>query len=154
MHELCSPIGCLEFFFIMDRSASLQCNLVFTTVVVFGMRVIRSGFKMCIPWKFTCSFIASMFAMAGNIYKFSASSSMQEFVIMKIFSTQIHPSSPKCLKEILWSPPHLGWIKVNIGRASCGTPLRETYDGMFRNNLGEHLDSFACKLPPNNELYA
>lgn len=57
------------------------------------------------------------------------------------------------MKEMLWCPPHLGWVKVNIDEACSGDPLRAACGDMFRNHPGEHLGSFACNLPPNNALF-
>ncbi|KAI5388789.1 hypothetical protein KIW84_074449 [Lathyrus oleraceus] len=64
--------------------------------------------NVSIPWKSCCSSIVSMTLMAGNSCNFTASSSMTYFMIMENFSIKIHPPIPKCLKEILWCPPHPG----------------------------------------------
>ena len=103
--------------------------------------------------KSSCSSITSMTLMAGNLCKLSASSSMSEFVIMKNFSITIHPPIPKCFKDVLWCPPQPGWVKVNIDEASVGNPIRAACGEMFRNHLGEHLDSFTCNFPTNNALF-
>lgn len=75
---------------------------------------------------------------------------MWEFQILKNFDVQIHPLMPKILKEVLWCPPLVGWIKVNIDGASGGSPLKAVCGSMFCDHLGEHLGHFVCSLPLNN----
>ena len=78
---------------------------------------------------------------------------MWEFQILKNFDVQIHPPRPKILKEVLWYPPLVGWIKLNIDGASGGSPIKVACGGMLRNHLGKHLGNFACNLPPINAFF-
>lgn len=41
---------------------------------------------------------------------------MVEFMILKNFNVKIHPPKTPKIKDILWHPPIIAWIKCNLDR--------------------------------------
>lgn len=58
---------------------------------------------------------------------------MHKFVIVKVFSVFIHAPKAPQIKEAMWHPPIISWIKCNIdrtkkdclGSANCGKIFRD-----------------------------
>jgi ribonuclease HI len=62
---------------------------------------------------------------------------------LKAFKVGIHhPKAPRIL-EIIWHPPILDWIKCNTDGSALGSPGPSACGGLFRDNNGNHLGSFA-----------
>jgi ribonuclease HI len=70
-----------------------------------------------------------------------ASRSIRDFSIIKYFNINIHPPKAPQIKEVIWCPPSLGWIKCNTdGVASSVT---SSCGGIFRNFLADMVCCFA-----------
>ncbi|GAU32706.1 hypothetical protein TSUD_145800 [Trifolium subterraneum] len=76
--------------------------------------------------------IASV-SLTGNISNLHANSSMSEFVILKALNIQMQFSKAPVIKEVLWQPPILNWMKCNSDGASLGNPGNSSRGGIFRN---------------------
>lgn len=63
---------------------------------------------------------------------------IEDFVILKNFSTIMHPFKVILCKEVICCPPSYSWVKVNTNDASCGTPILAACEGIFRDNDGNH----------------
>ena len=91
--------------------------------------------------------------LTGNNSKLAANSSISEFVILKAFSVKINCNNAPRIKEIIWQPPILNWIKCNIDGASNGNP-GPSCGGIFRNSNANFLGAFADNLGIANSFCA
>lgn len=81
---------------------------------------------------------------AGKTLKFSSEISIHDVVLLKSFRLNITHPSPRIVKDVIWFPPLLNWIKDNSYGAF--TDNLTTVGGIFRNSYGVHLGSFSCFL--------
>jgi hypothetical protein len=65
---------------------------------------------------------------------------------LKLFKITIHNAKIPVLKEIIWMPPSLNWIKCNIDGASCGNPGLASCGGVFRDHNDDFLFAFVEPL--------
>ena len=79
---------------------------------------------------------------------------MLEFSILKACKVNIKPPRASLIKEVIWAPPMLSWVKVNIDGASIKNPTRAATGGIFRNYEGVCLGGFSQFLGDANVLYA
>jgi ribonuclease HI len=84
--------------------------------------------------------------MSGNNTCKTSSNSMRDFSFLKAFRISIHHSRPNILKEVLWQPPLLTWLKCNIDGASCGNPGIAACGGIFRDHNANFVYGFAEPL--------
>lgn len=71
---------------------------------------------------------------------------MAKFVILKDFDVKIHTSKTPILKEILWHPPIVSWIKYNSGGAVHGSCSSIVYRGVFRDYQTNFLRYYASNI--------
>ncbi|XP_058734173.1 uncharacterized protein LOC131605892 [Vicia villosa] len=91
---------------------------------------------------------------SGNSSSKGSFISMQDFSFIKDFKVNIIPPKSPTIKEVLWSPPSLGWLKCNcdgsfipdISKAGCG--------GIFRNHSGDFTLAFAEPIRFTSSLHA
>lgn len=50
------------------------------------------------------------------------------------------------IKEVLWNPPKINWLKCNIDGASNGNPGISACRGIFRNHNSDAILSFSNPL--------
>lgn len=67
-------------------------------------------------------------------------------LFLEKFDISIHPSKPLKTKEVLWSPPPIGWIKCNIYGLAIGSPNISFCEGIFRDDKAFHIGSFCAYL--------
>jgi hypothetical protein len=67
-----------------------------------------------ISWQSAVSLIISNTALSGNNTKKSSSNSIRDFSFLKLFGISIHHPRAMVIKEIIWQPPVVSWIKCNI----------------------------------------
>jgi ribonuclease HI len=60
-------------------------------------------------------------------------------------------NAPK-IKEVVWQPPILNWVKCNCDGASLGNPGLSACGGLFRNSNASFLGAFASNLGINTSL--
>ncbi|GAU37904.1 hypothetical protein TSUD_163410 [Trifolium subterraneum] len=81
-----------------------------------------------------------------NNSKQSSSNSIRDFIVLKHFKVSIHPPKIPLLKEVLWQPPLVNWIKCNIDGAAKGNPGIAACGGVFRNSDANFIFCFAEPL--------
>jgi len=127
-----------EIWHICDRRWNPQCKIIIQSAIVNVLSAIwfarnSARFKgKDIHWKTTIALISSSVTLSGNNSKDTSNSSMTDFAIIKKFKVNIHPPRAPQIKEVLWQPPPINWIKGNIdGSASivasaCGIVFRNS----------------------------
>jgi ribonuclease HI len=77
---------------------------------------------------------------------------MRDFTVLKKFNVTLHPPRAPSIKEVIWSPPPLNWLKCNTDgafnsvNAACG--------GVFRNHQADFVIAFAEKIRFQSSLIA
>jgi len=79
---------------------------------------------------------------------------MFEFSFLKAFKVDIHPTKAPIIKEAIWPPPILNWIKGNTNDTSINNSHVADAGGIFRDVEGVCLSCFAHNLGPGSALFA
>jgi len=117
---------------------SSQCQIVINQLSLMLLTQIGFlGIKLdsitkTIDWKSTMIRILASVILVGNYTKLIASSSMRDFEIIKKFNINIDPPKAPTIKEIIWHPLILNWIKCNTPVAF--TSSASSCEGMFRTS--------------------
>lgn len=162
--------GCLNFtiqFYSMediwklcDLNWSPQSKVTITAAIINLLNtlwLVRNKAKfndICIPWQSAISLIIASTSLSGNNTCKTSSNSIRDFSFLKMFRISIHHSRPNILKEVLWNPPLLTWLKCNIDGASCGNPGNASCGGIFRNHNADFVYGFAEPLGITNAYVA
>jgi len=77
---------------------------------------------------------------------------MHEFSILKALNCKINPPRSSIVKEVLWNPPILHWVKANCDGADASSAT--SCGGIFRNSNGQFLGCFAERLNAGNSIIA
>ena len=107
-----------------------------------------------INFKTAINFIISTTSMTGNCAKLAARSNIHDFVLLKAFSVRLRLGNAPKIKEVLWQPPILNWVKCNIDGASRGNPGPSSCGGIFRDSTAAFLGAFSFNLGVGNPLTA
>jgi ribonuclease HI len=73
---------------------------------------------------------------------------------LKHFNVSIHHPNPIVIKEVLWQPPLINWVKCNIDGAAKGNPGTASCGGVFRNHAAELVYCFAEPLGKTSSFQA
>lgn len=140
---------------VLSSIVLTQCKVVFRATVngIWRARNHVSFQNELISWRTTCTFIYSRVQLAGNASNGSSSLAIGDFEILKKFSISINQPKPVLCTKIIWSLPSSEWMKVNVGGASGGVPVKVACGGIFRDHLRNHVGSFACNLGNVNALF-
>jgi ribonuclease HI len=92
------------------------------------------------------SLIMANTALSGNNTSKASFSSIVDFTFLKHFKINIHHPKAPVIKEIIWNPPLINWIKCNIDGASKGNPGIASCAGVFRNFTADFICGFAEPL--------
>ncbi|KAK2430924.1 hypothetical protein QL285_029213 [Trifolium repens] len=153
--------GCLNFtiqFYstddiwkLCDLNWSPQSKVTITTAIINLLNTLwlvrnKARFDFCIPWQSAISLIIASTSLSGNNTCKTSSNFMRDFSFLKMFRISIHRSRPNILKEVLWHPPLLTWLKCNIDGASCGNPGIAACGGIFRDHNADFVYGFAEPL--------
>jgi ribonuclease HI len=137
---------------ICDRSWGPQCKLVITAAIIHIFNAIwycrnQSRFNNVKPLlKSAKSLIIVNTSISGNNTKATATASMLEFKILKFFNVKPHPPNAPVIKEVLWLPPIVSWIKCNTDGAAIGSPGQASCAGVFRDHNALFLGAFNVNL--------
>ena len=145
---------------LSQRNWSPLCRIVILSAVINILNIIwfcrnqlRFNSKK-INFRSAINLIISATAMTGNNSRCVAITSIADFVLLKAFSVKINYGNAPRIKEVLWQPPVINWIKCNIDGASVGNPGPSSCGGIFRDNNAEFLGAFAYNLGNTNSLVA
>jgi ribonuclease HI len=107
-----------------------------------------------ISWRQAISLITAATYLSGNKTSKSSNNAIRDFSFLKRFRISIHPPCSSRLREVLWLPPMMNWIKCNIDGASSGNPGNASCGGVFRNNDAEFVYGFSEPLGITNAFVA
>ncbi|KAI5387660.1 hypothetical protein KIW84_073662 [Lathyrus oleraceus] len=99
-----------------------------------------------VHWKYCITTIISDSSWTGNNSNKASRLSMPDFAILKVFKITIRSPKTPVIKEILWPPPMQNWTKCNTDGVFLGVPNTASRGGIFRNDKGDHLRSFAFRI--------
>jgi len=154
----CNFTSFLDILKIAERNWSPQCRLVILAACIFCLNSIwhcrnqKRFNNKSFSSRSAINLVIAGTSLSGNISNKAASSSIAEFVILKHFDVKINPPKFNIIKEVLWSPPILNWVKCNTdgaassGKAACG--------GIYRNADSEFLGAFAINIGNTSALNA
>lgn len=148
----CSFASYLDILNIVDRNWSPQCKTVILSAIIHCSNVIwfcrnQKRFNdIVIPHRAAINFIISGASLTGSTTSLAAKSCIQEFVILKHFDVKINPPKPHIIKEVLWSPPILNWVKCNTDGAASGASGNAACGGIFRDVNSEFLGAFTINI--------
>jgi ribonuclease HI len=93
-------------------------------------------------------------SLSGNGTCKASNNSIRDFSILKLFKVNTyHPIAP-VIKEVIWNPSLVNWIKCNIDGASRGNPGLSFCAGVFRNHAADVLCCYAEPLGIASSFYA
>jgi len=136
-----------DIWSICERGWNPQCKVVITGAMInilnsiwYASNQIRfKGDK--IHWKSSVSTIIANTSFIGNHSSAVASSSMFDFIILKKFNVNVHPTKAPQIIEVIWHPPIFHWMKCNTdGSANNST---SACGGIFRDKDSKFLLCFA-----------
>ena len=91
---------------------------------------------------------------SSNMSLATMSPTMQDFVVLKEFSTTRHPYKFFDPKPVIWSTPRPGWVKVNIDGASLSPLGLASNAGIFKDSQGVFLGTFSHNIGVANAFRA
>jgi ribonuclease HI len=98
--------------------------------------------------------IMSNTTLSGNSTTKTASTSINDFILLKQFSINIHQPKETFLLEVCWQPPIVNWLKCNIDGAAVGNPGSASCGGVFRNHSADFIFGFAEPLGISTSFFA
>jgi ribonuclease HI len=107
-----------------------------------------------ISWRNAISQIIACTNLSGNNTLKSSSNSIRDFNFLKMFRIRIHQPRIPVVKEIIWQPPILNWIKCNTDGASKGNPGIASCGGIFRDHNANLIYAFAEPLGVESAFFA
>jgi ribonuclease HI len=149
-----------DIWSICDRGWSPQCKIVILSAlicIINGIWYCRNQVRFQnrrISKHSIISSISSATYLSGTYTKKFSYNSMRDFLILKAFNICIHPSKAPMIREVLWQPPLLDWIKCNTDGAAHGSPGLSACGGIFRNSSSLCVGWFAENLGIHNAFYA
>jgi ribonuclease HI len=156
----CNFASFSDIWSVCDRGWSPQCK----TVILSALINIINGIWFCrnqvrfnnrkFSFHSVISSIISASYLSGTLTKNFSSNSMSDFLILKAFNVCTHPSKAPVIREVLWQPPLLDWIKCNTDGAAHGSPGLSACGGIFRNSSSMCVGWFAENLGIHNAFYA
>jgi hypothetical protein len=139
-----------DIWTICDRGWFPQCKVVIQASIVNIFSTIwfyrnQSRFQDIKPnWKLAINNIISAVHLSGKNTSKVSNSSIRDLITLKKFDVSINPPKPISIREVLWSPPYLDWIKCNTDGAATST--NSACGGIFRDSNSNLLACFAENL--------
>jgi ribonuclease HI len=149
-----------DVFSLCNRSWSPLCKISIIAVIINCFNIIwfsrnqkRFADKNVLISSAINMIIANV-ALSGKLSKAHAFSSVSEFMILRSLHVPLKFSNAPIIKEVLWQPPILNWIKCNSDGASAGNPGNSACGGVFRNSQAIFCGAFAVNLGIQSSLFA
>jgi ribonuclease HI len=149
-----------DIWSLCDHHWSPQCKVTIIAAIINLINTIWLARNQAryrdqdLGWRAAISHIIASTALTGNYTKKSSSNSIRDFSILKFFHISIHPPRAPILKEVVWHPPIISWIKCNTDGASSGNPGTTSCGGVFRNHFSDFVFAFAEPLGVQTSLFA
>lgn len=149
-----------DLFKVYELTWSPHCKLVILSAIINCLNTIwrcrnqRRFNDKSISINSATNLIISSTSFSGNNTSLTARSSISEFIIMKNFRVNLKPPKPQSIKEVIWCPRVLNWVKCNTDGASNGNPGISACGGLFRNANSEFLGAFAINIGLSSALLA
>lgn len=131
---------------------SSQANVVVISCVCnFFYQVLKARNNMRfegkkINWNTCVTHIMARAKLVGDTSGFPTNNSIHNFSILKGLNVFLLPRKNPNFINVLWSPPPLGWEKVNIDGVARGDPRLMSCRGIYCNDKAYHLGSFCDVL--------
>jgi ribonuclease HI len=144
--------GTDDIWKLCDRGWGPQCKTVISAAVINIINVIwycrnQSRVNNVKPlFNSARSLIIANVSISGNNTTATATASMRDFSILKFFNVKLHPPNAPVIKEVLWLPPFVSWIKCNTDGAATGSPGQASCAGVFRDHNAQFLGAFNVNL--------
>ncbi|GAU32064.1 hypothetical protein TSUD_214200 [Trifolium subterraneum] len=137
---------------LCDMNWSPQCKITITAALVNLINSLWYARNQArfhnnhINCKSVITMIIANTSLSGNNSKKVSSNSIRDFTILKKFNVSTHHSTNTVIKEVLWQPPLINWLKCNIDGAAKGNPGLASCGGIFRNHEADMIYCFAEPL--------
>jgi ribonuclease HI len=145
---------------ICNSNWSPQCKITIIAAIInlintlwFVRNQARSNNKL-LPWNSAIAMIMSNTTLSGNSTTKTASTSINDFILLKQFSINIHQHKETFLIEVCWQPPIVNWWKCNIDGTAVGNPGSASCGGVFRNHSADFIFGFAEPLGLTTSFFA
>ncbi|XP_058746815.1 uncharacterized protein LOC131619766 [Vicia villosa] len=107
-----------------------------------------------IHWKACISQIMARAKLVGDNRTNASDNNITSFLILKGMQVNLNPNRPASFMNVLWCPPPLGWVKVNIDGVARGNPVTMACGGLYRDSNAVHLGSFCDYMGEGNSELA
>jgi hypothetical protein len=137
---------------VCDRGWGPQCKIVIASTIINILNSIwfcrnQSRFNNVKPiMNYAKTMVIANTSISGNAINLTTTSSMTDFRILKAFNVNLHPPKAPVIKEVVWMPPNVSWIKCNIDGAALGSPGHAACAGVFRGHEAQYLGGFSVNL--------
>ncbi|XP_058776647.1 uncharacterized protein LOC131650967 [Vicia villosa] len=155
---LCNSIE--DIWSVYNKLISEQSKVVWMAAVSSVVSMIWKARNLCRFEDKKCNWYTLLFEVkrdvmfAGNSTQKKGSNAILDFQFLKSFNINVNPPKAFLVKEFLWHPPILHWIKCNTDGAASGEPQRAACGGIYRDHTGMHKGSFSKFLGPGNAFLA
>jgi hypothetical protein len=136
-----------DLWLLAESNWSPQCKVVINAALIHILYAIwttgnKARFNNEIPNRRSAvAWIFANITMTGNFTSKLSSLALRDFITLKKFNVNLHPPKMSTLKEVIWKPPLIHWVKCNTDGASNGST--SACDGLFRNSDAEFICAFA-----------
>jgi hypothetical protein len=124
----CNYSSVLDILDLCNRGWSPLCKLIVLAAITYCLNIIwycrnqRRFFDKIVQVSSAINLIIAGTSLSGNCSTLKANSTMTDFVMLRAFSVKMNFGNAPIIKEVLWQPPIMHWIKCNIDGASNGNP--------------------------------
>jgi hypothetical protein len=136
----------------MQTDCPCSHNLLFN--IIWYCRNQRRFMDKTLNVRSAINLIIAGTSLSGNCSSLKANSSMTDFVMLRAFSVKMNFGNAPIIKEVLWQPPIMHWLKCNIDGAYNGNPGLAACGGIFRDSDANFVEAFAFNLGVVNSLVA
>jgi hypothetical protein len=92
--------------------------------------------------------------MSGNVSCLKGYLNISEFVLLQKFHVKLKFGNAPKIKEVIWQPPILNWVKCNCDGASLGNTGNSACGGILRNVDSSFLGAYAFNIGVSSSLKA